>query len=295
MKRLVVTGDDFGVSSSVNRAIAEAHDRGILTGASLMVAGAAAPEAVALARSRPGLAVGLHLVLVDGRATLDGADIPTLTGADGRFRASPLAAGVNYQFSRAARWELELEIRAQFVRFRETGLELSHVDGHHHLHLHPVVLSTLVRLAPEFGIRWIRLPCEELGMALAANPRNAAARILSSLVFRALHTHAAVRLRAAGIGFTERVYGLLMTGRIDERYLLGLMPRIRADAAELYCHPSWPQAAEATGAADPNGPRELAALLSERVRGAVARNGLVLARFASLAPSRSLESRPPGA
>ncbi|HKB71821.1 MAG TPA: ChbG/HpnK family deacetylase, partial [Thermoanaerobaculia bacterium] len=64
MKRLVVTGDDFGFSRGANRAIAEAHDRGILTAASLMVTGAAADEAVAIARARPALAVGLHLVLV---------------------------------------------------------------------------------------------------------------------------------------------------------------------------------------------------------------------------------------
>jgi hopanoid biosynthesis associated protein HpnK len=280
MKSLVVTGDDFGSSSSVNHAIIAAHDHGILTSASLMVAGESAAEAVELARSRPNLAVGLHLVLVDGRAALPAREVPSLTDPDGRFRSSPFTAGWRYQFSRDARLDLEREIRAQLERFRETGLELSHVDGHHHLHLHPVVLDTLVRLAPEFGIRWIRVPRDELVSAVSRRPASAAAGVVWSVVFRALRSHAARRLRAAGIGFVDRVYGLLMTGRIDEPYLLGLFPRIDASAVELYCHPAWPGSGLGSG--------ELAALVSDRVRGALPKHGLVLSRFASLPlPARS--------
>lgn len=280
MRRLVVTGDDFGASSAVNRAIVAAHDHGILTAASLMIGGEAAEEAVELARSRPSLAVGLHLVLADGRPVLPAEEIRSLVGPDRRFRTSPAAAGWQYQFSAAARRDLPGEIRAQLERFRETGLALSHVDGHHHLHLHPVVLDALLRLAPEFGIRWIRVPSEELGFALAGGPRRAAGRIVTTGVFRALRSHALRRLRAAGIGYLDRVYGLLQTGRIDERYLLDLLPRIHADTVELYCHPSWP--GQATGGGSANGARELAALVSDRVRAAVRENGLVLSRFAAL-------------
>jgi hopanoid biosynthesis associated protein HpnK len=278
LRKLVVTGDDFGASSSVNRAIVAAHDHGILTAASLMVGGEAAEEAVELARSRPNLAIGLHLVLADGRPVLPAPVIPSLVGPDRRFRASPAAAGWHYQFSPAARREVRWEIRAQLDRFRAFGLPLSHVDGHHHLHLHPLILDALIRLAPEFGIRWIRVPSEELGFALTTEPGRVPGRILSSAVFRALRSHAVRRLRAAGIGFLDRVYGLLMTGRIDERYVLDLLPRIRADAVELYCHPSFPENGTRSGNA--NGARELAALVSDRVRAAVMKNGLVLSRFA---------------
>ena len=285
MKSLVVTGDDFGASSSVNRAIVAAHDDGILTCASLMVAGDATAEAVSLARSRPSLAVGLHLTLVDGRTALPPAGIDSLVGPDGRLRSGPIAAGCRYQFSRAARRDLEREIRAQLERFRATGLELSHVDGHHHMHLHPVVLDILVRLAPEFSIRWIRVPREELALALRRRPWGAPAAVLSSVVFRTLRSHATRSLRAAGIGFLERVYGLLMTGRIDEDYLLSLFAAIDAKTVELYCHPSWPGSCAGRGAA------ELAALLSKRVRGALHQNGLALSRFDSLPLPDGSEAR----
>ena len=67
VKRLVVTADDFGASIEVNTAVEQAHRHGILTGASLMIAGDAAADAVARARVMPTLGVGLHIVLVKGR------------------------------------------------------------------------------------------------------------------------------------------------------------------------------------------------------------------------------------
>ena len=85
-KRLIVSADDFGMSAGVNAGILRAHREGILSDASLMVNGAAADEAVELARSAPRLSVGLHLVLAQGRSTLPPGEIPDLVDADGFFR-----------------------------------------------------------------------------------------------------------------------------------------------------------------------------------------------------------------
>ena len=70
MKRLIVTADDFGLAVPVNEAVEQGHLGGILSAASLMVTGDAADDAVARARRLPRLAVGLHLVLVDGKPCL---------------------------------------------------------------------------------------------------------------------------------------------------------------------------------------------------------------------------------
>ena len=59
-KFLIVNADDFGASAGVNRGIVECHTRGVVTSTSLMVAGRAVDEAVALSRAHPDLAVGLH-------------------------------------------------------------------------------------------------------------------------------------------------------------------------------------------------------------------------------------------
>src|SRR5437867_13086030 len=82
--RLIVNADDFGLSESVNAAVLEAYDRGILTSCSLMVAEPAAMAAVQAARGRPGLAVGLHLVVVGGRAVLPRSAVPRLVDGGGR-------------------------------------------------------------------------------------------------------------------------------------------------------------------------------------------------------------------
>ena len=276
MRTLAVTGDDFGRSEAVNRGITEAHDRGILTRASLMVAGKAAGDAVALARLRPRLAIGLHLVVVDGFAALPPRQIPNLADSFGRFRGGPVLAGLRYQFSAVARRELFREIRAQLERFHALGLPLSHVDGHHHMHLHPVVLRMLLSLAREFQIPEIRLPSEELLLALGLDRRAAAAKVVSSAVFRLLRWNGKRKLSQAGIAFFERVYGLLATGRITEEYLLGLIPRIRAGSVELYCHPAAPSRAGLARESRGNGPEELAAVVSDRVRESVRLGGFVL-------------------
>jgi chitin disaccharide deacetylase len=277
-----VTADDFGFSHGVNQAILRAHREGIVTSTSLMVTGDAAAEAVAIARANPDLAVGLHLVVVSGRAALAPEQIPALVDAQGLFRGGPVGIGLRYQFSRAARAQLRLEIREQLVRFRETGLPLAHVDGHLHLHLHPVVLSSLIELAEEFGIPAIRVPHEELGWNLSFDSRSAARKIVWSMIFGRLRRHAESKLSPAGIGFPDRVYGLLQTGRISEAYLLDLLPRLARSAAspeevELYAHPDAALPGEPLNGPPGAGARELDALLSPRVRRAVAEAGFALA------------------
>jgi hopanoid biosynthesis associated protein HpnK len=278
----VVTADDFGFSHGVNQAILQAHREGIVTSTSLMVTGDAAAEAVALARANPGLAVGLHLVVVSGRAALPPAEVPALVDAQGLFRGGPVGIGVRYQFSRAAHNQLRREIREQLVRFRDTGLPLAHVDGHLHMHLHPIVLTCLLELAEEFGIPTLRLPHEELGGNLTFDRRSAPRKAIWSLIFGRLRRHAEPKLKAAGIASSDRVYGLLQTGRISEDYLLDLFPRLASSAealreVELYAHPDAALPGEVPNGPPGAGPRELEALLSPKVRRAVAEAGFTLA------------------
>ena len=259
-----------------------------------MITGDASDEAVALARAHPRLSVGLHLTVVSGKAALPAAQIPHLVGPEGSFPWGPVWTGLRYQFLPAAREELRCEIRAQLERFRQTGLPLSHVDGHRHMHLHPVVLSILVELAEEFHIRAIRLPSEELRPALAFDRSALAAKLATSWVFARLRRHGERRLRPAGIAFADRVYGLFLTGKVTEEYLLRLIPEISGNVSEIYCHPDVTLAQEPRNGPPGAGPRELDALLSPRVRQAAAAEGFVLASHFECLPVRPW-SRPEGA
>ncbi|MBD2439540.1 hopanoid biosynthesis-associated protein HpnK [Nostoc sp. FACHB-110] len=286
----IINGDDFGFSRGVNQAIIKAHKQGILTSTSLMVTGEAAEEAIALAQQHPDLAVGLHLVLVCGHSVLPPEQIPHLVDAQGNFPNSSVLAGLRYQFQSAARAELRQEIRAQLSKFQASGLPLSHVDGHLHLHVHPVVLQILVELAPEFGIRFIRLPSEELGKTLKLNRQALLTKLIWSGVFAQLRRYGETLLTSHGINFSDKVYGLLQTGNVTEKYLLGLIPQIGSNLIEIYCHPAQVQAGEALNGPPASGTTELAALLSHKVRKLLIANNFELTNYQKLAALGHSES-----
>src|SRR6185369_2238886 len=156
-RRLVVNADDFGRSASINRAVIRAYREGILTTASLMVNEPAFEEAVTLAHQNPRLGVGLHLTLLCGHSALMPEQIPGLVDGRGRFADSPAGVGFHYFFYRSLREQLRREIRAQFQKFRATGLHLDHVNGHLHLHLHPTIFGILMEEASSLGIQRMRL------------------------------------------------------------------------------------------------------------------------------------------
>ncbi len=276
---VIINGDDFGFSSGVNQAIIKAHQAGILTSTSLMVSGDAAQEAVALAKTHPHLGVGLHLVLCCGKSVLSPSQIPHLVDESGYFPRDAVQAGLRYQFNSAAQRELRLEIRAQLEKFHHTGLVLSHVDGHLHLHTHPVVLRLLLELAQEFQIRVIRLPYEELSMSLNIDRRNLTTKLIWSLVFRQLHRYGENLLTRQGIRTVDRVYGLLQTGSMTEEYLLKLIPQIRANMIEIYSHPALPLAGEPVNT---DGNLELEALMSQKVRDVLNEYGFELTNYHAL-------------
>lgn len=238
-RRLIVNGDDFGLSSQVNAGIRHAHTHGILTNTSLMVTASAWQEAVHIAQETPSLSVGLHLTLVQGRAALAPHLLTNVTEASGNFSDNPTAAGLRYFFSPQARTQLRDECRAQIERFLATGLPLTHIDGHLHIHMHPVVLGILLDLAAEYGIKTMRLTREDLSVSLACDPREQVRKRWESFIFTQLARAAEQKLRARGIVFADAVFGLHQSGDINERYVLDLLPHLRGGVTELYCHPAF--------------------------------------------------------
>ena len=118
MKCLIVTGDDFGASPGINRGILEAHLNGILTSTSVLVHGATSFAATAVARSCPGLSLGLHLEL-DAVAP---ARIPE-------------------------------QLDSQLQRFVElVGAPPTHVDSHHDVHREPRVAPQVRAWAEQQGL-----------------------------------------------------------------------------------------------------------------------------------------------
>ena len=127
MRYLIVNGDDFGASRGVNRGILEAHRRGILTSASLMVDMPGSEEAARLAREAPELCVGLHVSLADR------------------------GPGASRDLDDAEACRAELERQAE--RFHElVGRPPTHVDSHHNVHRRPALRPLFVALARRRGL-----------------------------------------------------------------------------------------------------------------------------------------------
>jgi hopanoid biosynthesis associated protein HpnK len=237
-RRLIVNADDFGRSQSINQAVIRAHREGILTSASLMVNEPHADQAVALARENPGLGVGLHLALVCGASALSAEEIPQLVNARRQFSNSPVTTGWRYFASAKCRAQLRLEIAAQFEKFRANGLPLDHVNGHLHLHLHPVVFGILMENAPRWGITALRLTDDWFGL----NARLASGRWFYRFSHAAIHRVLSARARPVlaqkGIRHTRVVFGLLQNARVDAEYVAKLLPLLPPGDSELYSHPS---------------------------------------------------------
>ena len=270
-RRLIVNADDFGRSPAINQAVIRAHREGILTSASLMVNEPACHLAVALAKQNPKLGVGLHLTLLLGRAALAPEQIPGLVNVRGEFSHGPVGTGFRYFFRRGLREPLRAEIHAQFERFRATGLPLDHVNGHLHLHLHPVVFGILMEDAEALGIRHLRLTRD----CFVRSRRLARGRWLyrasHAAIYEWLSRRAREPLRRRGIRHAQITFGLLQDSRVDEDYLLNLLPELPPGDSELYSHPSLDEFKH-----------ELDALVSPRVRERVNQLGIELIRYQDL-------------
>ena len=271
-KQLVVNADDFGFTPDVNRGIADAHQRGILTATTLMANGAAYDDAIRLARAMPTLDIGCHLVLIGERSLVSGKPYPLTV-------ARLLAA--------LARREIRPyeELRAQVRRILDTGIHPTHLDTHKHTHLAPPVLDAVARIGEEFGIRWVRQPFDfPLNALRGPAPRlkritSGAMGLLRRRFHRVLARH--------GCRTTDHFAGFQITGRFRTAELVELLACLPDGSTELMCHPGYcgEELRRAPTRLKESRERELEALTAPETRAALERHGIELVGYAGLESS----------
>jgi predicted glycoside hydrolase/deacetylase ChbG (UPF0249 family) len=246
VKRLIVNADDLGRDAGVNRGVFEAHERGIVTSASLMVNGPAAPDAAAQARENPRLGIGLHLALTGAVPVLAREHVASIVDTEGRLPATP--AGL----ARARPSEVLGEARAQVRRFRELmGRAPTHLDTHHHSHReNPAVLEAVVTLSWELGVP-IRNASVEVG--------DAAAR--------------------EGLPTSDHFVEAFSGEQASLEGLIAILFGLSLGTTELVCHP-------AGGGEEPGGAgtraAQLAALIHRETRQAIQAAGVRLINWSEL-------------
>ena len=239
MRRLIVNADDFGLTSGVNRAILEAHERGIVTSATLMARGAAFSDAVQLAPER--LSVGSHVLLVDGTPILDPQQVPTLAANPNgtEFERDITGFAMRALRGRLAGDEIEAEATAQIRKLQAAGVRVSHLDTHKHTHILPQVLRPLLRAAKACGVRAIRNPYGKVGWSAIAGRPRLWRRYWETRVLNVFAQRFRKAVAEAGMVTPAGTLGVVLTGALDERTFLMVLESVPEGTWELVCHPGY--------------------------------------------------------
>lgn len=248
-KRLIVNADDLGRTPGINAGIFEAHERGLVTSATLMVGFPPAEEAAESWHRTPGIGIGLHVALTGGRPLLPPEEVPSLVGEEGRFPATPEG------LDGARPDEVTAEVEAQFERFRALNRRLpTHLDSHHHSHRLPVVRDALVSLAKRHD-----LPVH-----------NASAEV-------------GERLRREGIATTDTFIEEFFGDEARLEVLLKILAGLGTGVTELMCHPARvDEALRLDSSYVDERERELALLTHPEAIRAIRQEGIVLTHFGEL-------------
>lgn len=170
-RTLIVTADDAGLHEGMTEGAIRAHRQGIVTACSVVANGAAFEHAVERLKDEPALEVGVHLTLVEEKPLTAARFARKFTTFVPRYIARQISLG-----------NIERELRAQVERVAGSGLTLTHLNGHQHLHLLPRIFELVLRLADEYRIPYVRIVDDHGGMH-----RPVAMAILSDLGRRARH------------------------------------------------------------------------------------------------------------
>jgi len=239
VSRLIINADDFGLTSGVNRAIAELHQAGVLTSATLMARAGATPEAIQIALATASLGVGCHVVLVDGEPVLPPREIPSLVDRQTGCFPPKLTTFLGRLFTgRIRATEIEAEAAAQIALLQHAGLRLTHIDTHKHTHMFPPVLQPLLRAARKAGIGAVRNPFEP-EWAVRATPRASITRTAEVIALRRLGPFFRRMIARENVATTDGTIAVTGTGTFNVDTARALLSELPEGTWELVTHPGY--------------------------------------------------------
>jgi len=244
VRRLIVNADDFGFTAGVNRAIVEAHTRGVVTSSTLMANGGAFADAVELSKSVPRLSIGCHVVLIDGQPVVASEQIASLTKPT---RAQEFRDGLKSFAARAIAGrltaeEISAEATAQIRKIQATGITVSHFDTHKHTHIFPAILRPLLQAAAACGVRALRNPFGPRlplrSSQLLARP-NLWTRYAEVRILRRFASNFREAVDREGFTTPDGTLGIEVTGTLDETLFTAIARNIPEGTWEFVCHPGY--------------------------------------------------------
>ena len=271
MKRLIVSGDDFGLHPLINQGIIEAHQQGILTSTSVIACGQAVEDAVSLAKQNPKLGVGVHLTFVEEDPVLNPNEIPSLVTSRECFPASWKGFLARFLTGRIRKEELQKETQAQIAKVFDAGIQPTHIDSHQHLHLWPRVWTSIEPVLKKFDIPAARMVMHEM----MSDHKGWKSRGLEYLSRRL-----SSRVQHAGIWYPKYVAGTSLGGHLTSEIVDRLLSHIPTGTTELICHPGKNnRELDSCYHWDYQWEEELAALTSSAISDKIAECNIQLCRF----------------
>ena len=235
MRKLIVNADDFGRHVLINDAVIQGHMEGCITSATLMPSAAAFDDAVSKAAAHPTLGVGVHLTLIGEKPLLPPEQIPSLVDENGHL-AEKYPQFMARFFKGAIRLdEVRAELAAQMQKVIASGLRVTHIDSHQHLHVLPGVIDIALELAAAHNINAVRIPSVPLSFTggYSCTPGQFVGR--SGLIFLAALARRKARQR--GFRTPDHFYGIVAGGGLREASLLEILQNLPAGSTEIMIHP----------------------------------------------------------
>lgn len=262
LRYIIINADDFGRHAEINRAVEEGLVHGCLRSATVMPGGAAFAGAIDIARRHEALGLGVHFTLVDGHPILPPEEIPSLVGSEGDFLPDHTALLKRYLKGGVNLEEVRRELAAQLQKIEATGIPISHVDSHQHMHTLPGIIDIVLDLAARAGIRAVRTP----RTPLFAGAFGGLGQLVGRLGLSTLARLAACKAHRRGLLTPDNFAGIVAGEAVSEGELLHLIAHLPQGTTEVMMHPGmkndvlqedsgWQHDFEA----------ELAAILSPRV------------------------------
>ena len=266
LRYIIINADDFGRHAEINRAVEEGLVHGCLRSATVMPGGAAFAGAIDIARRHEELGLGVHFTLVDGHPILPPEEIPSLVGSEGDFLPDHTALLKRYLKGSTNLEEVRRELAAQLQKVEATGIPISHVDSHQHMHTLPGIIDIVLDLAARAGIRAVRTP----RTPLFAGAFGGLGQLVGRLGLSTLARLAACKAHRRGLLTPDNFAGIVAGEAVSAGELLHLIAHLPQGTTEVMMHPGtkndvlqkdsgWQHDFEA----------ELAAILSPRVQKAL--------------------------
>ncbi len=269
MKHLIINADDLGADEARNAGIFDAIQAGMVTSASILPNGPGLLDALKRIESGhfKNVSWGVHLNLSEGKPV--SANPFHLLGPDGMFLGKISSQRLLMrQGDRNLEDEIGREIDAQITLLETSGISISHIDGHQHVHVFPAVLRPMIGIARKHRIPWVRIPDESEptspDFTLPPHVREEAR------VFSGLGQTARPLIIASGLRATDHFYGLYLKGHVSLRRLEFLLRCLPDGLTELMTHPGRmikkTQETPFSGFSTPEREQELQALLNKKLR-----------------------------